>query len=166
MIAYTYYSPNYYAGVIYLPLTMIILVCIIMVRRTNIITLHFYWPSLPIMPTIGYVLSVHKKYLAYVYYSMQAKVINRLTQLSFLLQSRLMLDADRYTSHGVYTVPSRKRAHGQCTLHWAEIGGWADIQGISIAFIRERAPRQGQLRVGQFGGGQSGTHKFYNKSCS
>ena len=32
------------------------------------------------------------------------------------------------------TVPSRKRAHGWCTVHWAKIGGWADIRGISIAF--------------------------------
>ena len=44
-------------------------------------------------------------------------------------------------SHGSSTVPSRKRAHGQCTLHWAKIGGWADIQGTSIAFRRDRAPR-------------------------
>ena len=41
----------------------------------------------------------------------------------------------------VHTVPLRKRAHGQCTLHWATIGGWADIRSISIAFRRERAPR-------------------------
>ena len=41
----------------------------------------------------------------------------------------------------LYTVPSRKRAHGRCTLHWAKIGGWADIRGISIAFRHERAPR-------------------------
>ena len=39
------------------------------------------------------------------------------------------------------TVPSRKRAHGRGTLHWAKIGGWANIRGISIAFRRERAPR-------------------------
>ena len=39
------------------------------------------------------------------------------------------------------TVPSRKRAHGRCTLYWAKIGGWADIRGISIVFILERAPR-------------------------
>ena len=39
------------------------------------------------------------------------------------------------------TVPSRKRAHGRCTLHWTKIGGWTNIRGISIAFIRERAPR-------------------------
>ena len=27
-----------------------------------------------------------------------------------------------------HTVPSRKRAHGWCTLHWAKIGGWANIR--------------------------------------
>ena len=43
--------------------------------------------------------------------------------------------------HCMYTVPSRKRAHGWCTLHWAKIGGWADILSISIAFMRERVPR-------------------------
>ena len=37
----------------------------------------------------------------------------------------------------VCTVPSQKRAHGQCTLHWVKIRGWADIRGISIAFIHE-----------------------------
>ena len=25
--------------------------------------------------------------------------------------------------------------------YWAKIGGWADIRGISVAFILERAPR-------------------------
>ena len=39
------------------------------------------------------------------------------------------------------TVPSQKRAHGRCTLHWAKIWGWANIRGISIAFKREKAPR-------------------------
>ena len=39
-----------------------------------------------------------------------------------------------------YTVPSRKRAHGRCTLHRDKIGGWADIRGISIAVIREERP--------------------------
>ena len=37
--------------------------------------------------------------------------------------------------------PRESRAHGWCTLHWAKIGGWADIRGISITFIRKRAPR-------------------------
>ena len=26
-----------------------------------------------------------------------------------------------------FTIPMRKGAHGQCTLHWAKIGGWADV---------------------------------------
>ena len=39
------------------------------------------------------------------------------------------------------TVPLQKRAHGRCTLHWAKIGGWTNIRGISIAFRRKRAPR-------------------------
>ena len=30
------------------------------------------------------------------------------------------------------TVVSRKRAHGRCTLHWAQNGGWADIRGSNI----------------------------------
>ena len=30
------------------------------------------------------------------------------------------------------TVVSRKRAHGRCTLHKAQTGGWADIRGINI----------------------------------
>ena len=46
-----------------------------------------------------------------------------------------------YYHNNFITVPSRKRAHGRCTLHWIKIGGWADIRGISIAFRRERAPR-------------------------
>ena len=37
-----------------------------------------------------------------------------------------------FTNH--ITVPSRKRAHGRCTLHWSKIGGWADIRGISIVY--------------------------------
>ena len=41
----------------------------------------------------------------------------------------------------INTVPSQKRANGQCTLHWAKIGRWANIRGISITFISERAPR-------------------------
>ena len=36
------------------------------------------------------------------------------------------------------TKPSRKRAHGWCTLHWPR---WVDIQGISVAFRHEKAPR-------------------------
>ena len=32
----------------------------------------------------------------------------------------------------IITVPSRKRAHGRCILHWAKIGGWADIRGNSV----------------------------------
>ena len=39
---------------------------------------------------------------------------------------------------GCNTIPSRKRAHGWCTLHWAKTGGWG---GIRVAFRRERAPR-------------------------
>ena len=34
------------------------------------------------------------------------------------------------------------RAHGQCPLHWAKTRGWADIQSISVAVRRERAPRK------------------------
>ena len=34
------------------------------------------------------------------------------------------------------TVASRKRAHGWCILHWAKIGGWADIRGIYHAVSR------------------------------
>ena len=37
------------------------------------------------------------------------------------------------------TVPLRKRAHGQCNLHWEKIGGWDNIRGISVRC--ERAPR-------------------------
>ena len=29
--------------------------------------------------------------------------------------------------HCACTVPSQKRAHRWCTLHWAKIGGWANI---------------------------------------
>ena len=36
------------------------------------------------------------------------------------------------------TIPSQKSAHGRCTLYWAKMGGWADIRGINIAFIRKR----------------------------
>ena len=45
-----------------------------------------------------------------------------------------------YTRQDNITVPSRKRAHGRCPLHAAKIGGWADIRGISSAFIREERP--------------------------
>ena len=34
----------------------------------------------------------------------------------------------------LYTIPSRKSAHGRCTLHWAQAGGWADIRVTSAAF--------------------------------
>ena len=37
------------------------------------------------------------------------------------------------------TVPSRKRAHGRCTLHWT--GGWADIRSITVTVRRKRVPR-------------------------
>ena len=37
------------------------------------------------------------------------------------------------------TVPSRKRAHGRCTLHWAKIGGWADFEvSVSHLVAKER----------------------------
>ena len=37
------------------------------------------------------------------------------------------------------TIPSRKRAHGQCALHWAKIGGWADIEyRVLIIYAKER----------------------------
>ena len=32
------------------------------------------------------------------------------------------------------TIVSRKRAHGQCTLLWAQTGGWADIRAINIVY--------------------------------
>ena len=36
--------------------------------------------------------------------------------------------------HALYfiTVDWRKRAHGRCTLHWAQTGGWADIRIASL----------------------------------
>ena len=49
-------------------------------------------------------------------------------------------ESDSRVRYGYYHT-SRKRAYGRCTLHWAKIGGWADIQGISNPFRRERAPR-------------------------
>ena len=39
----------------------------------------------------------------------------------------------------VYTVVSRKRAHGRCTLLCAQTGGWADICNIA-AFYNKKAP--------------------------
>ena len=37
------------------------------------------------------------------------------------------------------TVPSRKRANGRCTLHWAKIGGWADIEvSVLRLYVKER----------------------------
>ena len=39
----------------------------------------------------------------------------------------------------VYTVPSRKRAHGQCTLHWAKIGGGPIFEvSLSCLYAKER----------------------------
>ena len=32
------------------------------------------------------------------------------------------------------TIPSRKIAHGRCTLHWAQTGRWADIRVTTAAF--------------------------------
>ena len=50
-----------------------------------------------------------------------------------------------------YTVPSRKRAHGWCTLHWAKTGEGANIRGISVVFRRERAlPTEGGPLLGQY----------------
>ena len=37
------------------------------------------------------------------------------------------------------TVPSQKKANGWCTLHWAKIGGWADIEvSVSCLCAKER----------------------------
>ena len=38
----------------------------------------------------------------------------------------------KWPENVIFTVPSQKRAHWQCTLCWAKIRGWADIRGISI----------------------------------
>ena len=44
---------------------------------------------------------------------------------------RCMMDV--CTAVYIYTVGSRKRAHGRCTLHWAQTGGWAaDIRVASL----------------------------------
>ena len=84
-------------------------------------------------------------------------VIYRLTKvqtpylvLSLVCEFDYTVACVEYVIHPVYflifianvnTIPSRKRAHGRCTLHWAKTGGWADIRGIRIALRRERAPR-------------------------
>ena len=39
----------------------------------------------------------------------------------------------------IFTVVSRKRVHGRCTLLCAQTGGWADICNIA-AFYHEKAP--------------------------
>ena len=65
------------------------------------------------------------------------RVMAMTLKFSINLESSFGLELDCPTC----TLPSRKRAHGQYSLHWAKTGGWADIQGISVTFRRERAPR-------------------------
>ena len=40
---------------------------------------------------------------------------------------------------GEYTVGSRKRAHGRCTLRWAQTGGWADIRLVDHCTLMRKS---------------------------
>ena len=87
-------------------------------------------------------------------YVCKVKVHAKFSTLKFILAYNTLnmrnVDLYHYENFPLYstaysrndiTLPSQKRAHGWCTSHWAKIAGWADILGISIAFILERASK-------------------------
>ena len=80
------------------------------------------------------------------------------------LQVRLLFEGGYYSGCGFYSnkygiqiikitwatylgallhilYPRERGPMGGAPLHWAKMGGLADIRGVSIAFIYERAPR-------------------------
>ena len=67
--------------------------------------------------------------------------INHATYSFILHESKLFHPMIPELHTDKFTVPSQNRAHGRCTLHWTQTGGWADIRDTTVAVRCERAPR-------------------------
>ena len=72
--------------------------------------------------------------------------------MGFIINSTNIEEMKYISSLTNYTVGSRKRAHGRCTLHWAQTGGWADIRVASLLhFNAKERPVRSIVQVQEAG---------------